>query len=70
MVSQGNQVQNQVQNQISINVPSHGQGKHINKGRWTKEEVRLLLFKKNRIKSLYCNKYNFYWYFFKILALI
>ncbi|CAL1680545.1 unnamed protein product [Lasius platythorax] len=42
MVSQGNQVQNQVQNQISINVPSHGQGKHINKGRWTKEEDALL----------------------------
>ncbi|XP_070149694.1 myb protein isoform X1 [Polyergus mexicanus] len=42
MVSQDNQVQNQVQNQISINGPSHGQGKHINKGRWTKEEDALL----------------------------
>ncbi|XP_029172647.1 myb protein-like isoform X2 [Nylanderia fulva] len=42
MVGQGNQVQNQVQNQISINVSSHGQGKHINKGRWTKDEDALL----------------------------
>lgn len=29
---------NQSQNQ-NTNTSSHGQGKHINKGRWTKEEV-------------------------------
>lgn len=38
-VSQGNQVQNQAQNSISTNITNYGQGKHINKGRWTKEEV-------------------------------
>lgn len=43
-ISQINQIQNQVQNQASINAPSHGQGKHINKGRWTKEEVRLNIY--------------------------
>ncbi|XP_014484302.1 PREDICTED: transcriptional activator Myb isoform X2 [Dinoponera quadriceps] len=36
------QVQSQVQNQASANGPSHSQGKHINKGRWTKEEDALL----------------------------
>ncbi|XP_071553664.1 myb protein isoform X3 [Temnothorax nylanderi] len=39
--SQGNQVQNQVSNQIPTNI-NYGQGKHINKGRWTKEEDALL----------------------------
>lgn len=40
-VSQGNQVQNQAQTQIPTNITNYGQGKHINKGRWTKEEVSL-----------------------------
>ncbi|XP_077257203.1 proto-oncogene like protein Myb isoform X1 [Temnothorax americanus] len=39
--SHGNQVQNQASNQIPANI-SYGQGKHINKGRWTKEEDALL----------------------------
>lgn len=30
---------NQSQNPNTTNASSHGQGKHINKGRWTKEEV-------------------------------
>ncbi|XP_025991710.1 myb-related protein A isoform X2 [Solenopsis invicta] len=38
----GNQVQNQAQNQIPTAVTSYAQGKHINKGRWTKEEDALL----------------------------
>ncbi|XP_011150493.1 myb protein isoform X3 [Harpegnathos saltator] len=36
------QVQSQAQNQASANGSSHSQGKHINKGRWTKEEDALL----------------------------
>ncbi|KAH0948440.1 hypothetical protein HN011_008760, partial [Eciton burchellii] len=40
-INQGNQVQNQAQNQI-LNKPPNQQGKHINKGRWTKEEDALL----------------------------
>jgi len=39
-------VQNQAQNQILNKAPNQ-QGKHINKGRWTKEEVRISLFKKS-----------------------
>ena len=30
---------NQSQNPTTANASNHGQGKHINKGRWTKEEV-------------------------------
>ncbi|RLU27605.1 hypothetical protein DMN91_001409 [Ooceraea biroi] len=46
-IRQGNQVQNQAQSQIltdshAANSRNHGQGKHINKGRWTKEEDALL----------------------------
>lgn len=40
---QGNRIQNQAQNQVpSTNITNYGQGKHINKGRWTKEEDALL----------------------------
>ncbi|XP_076623299.1 proto-oncogene like protein Myb isoform X2 [Colletes latitarsis] len=35
-------VANQSQNPASTNASTHGQGKHINKGRWTKEEDALL----------------------------
>ncbi|XP_067204827.1 myb protein isoform X2 [Linepithema humile] len=47
-INQENQVQSQVQNQApsqvqnQISTASHNQGKHINKGRWTKEEDALL----------------------------
>ncbi|XP_012542405.1 myb protein isoform X2 [Monomorium pharaonis] len=37
-----NRVQNQVQNQIPTAATNYAQGKHINKGRWTKEEDALL----------------------------
>ncbi|XP_018311829.1 myb protein isoform X2 [Mycetomoellerius zeteki] len=40
-VSQGSQVQSQAQNQLP-SVTNYGQGKHINKGRWTKDEDALL----------------------------
>ncbi|XP_011642017.1 myb protein isoform X1 [Pogonomyrmex barbatus] len=43
LVSQAvNQAQNQAENQVPITVTNYGQGKHINKGRWTKEEDALL----------------------------
>lgn len=43
-LNQENQVQSQAQNQVQnqISTTSHNQGKHINKGRWTKEEVRAI----------------------------
>ncbi|XP_011873461.1 PREDICTED: myb protein isoform X2 [Vollenhovia emeryi] len=36
------QVQNQAPSQRPTNIANYGQGKHINKGRWTKEEDALL----------------------------
>ena len=42
-VSQGSQVQSQAQNQLP-SVTNYGQGKHINKGRWTKDEVNHIFF--------------------------
>ncbi|XP_011698284.1 PREDICTED: myb protein isoform X2 [Wasmannia auropunctata] len=41
-ISQANQVQSSAQNQIPSAGTNYGQGKHINKGRWTKEEDALL----------------------------
>jgi len=43
--------QSQVQNQISI--ANHNQGKHINKGRWTKEEVRTIAIYEKSISYIF-----------------
>lgn len=49
------QVQNRAQNQVQDQIPSTApnQGKHINKGRWTKEEVRLL-------RSYLCDSFSWH----------
>lgn len=55
---------NQSQNPNTTNASSNGQGKHINKGRWTKEEV---INRKFHVTYSEIFKFEFFIYFYNYI---